>query len=245
MDSVFQLIDPLDQVEKNIILNHPHYTVLYVRAECTSMVAACPFGKQNLIWSHLFFFDSLTTRQQLCIGRHLEPNTPGALFWMHIMQENQLDTTHALCTVIDELQDMKLSSFPGKNVHLCTQQIDEHCCCLEAISHLPDDIGATICNVLTKTSVDAFCIPFYNKYWELDKNPSAYTYHELIQEADSLYNSLSASKQWLETTTAETDQLTVMYADLKEVKKGLAHCPAQGGQGQGCFSGRNNCGSHG
>jgi len=154
------------------------------------------------------------TKQQLYVGKHLQSGTYDPILWVHIVQENQSDMIHALRMVINELQNMKLLQVPGKNVHMCMQQINEPCCWLEAANWLPDDIGTKICNVLTTASVEAFHILIHNMHWELDKNPMAYSYSEIIQEEDVLYNRCIALKQWLQMSTEAKDKLFAMYADL-------------------------------
>jgi len=93
-------------------------------------------------------------------------------------------------------------------------QTNEPCCWLEAANWLPDDIGTKIRNVLTTASVEAFHILIHNMHWELDKNPMAYSYSEIIQEEDVLYNRCIALKQWLQMSTEAKDKLFAMYADL-------------------------------
>ena len=123
---------------------------------------------------------------------------------------------------------MTLSKYPGENVKLCTKDIALKCHWLEAADSLPKDVGATVCNILTQWSVEAFHIPFHAKFCELDKKPDCYSYEDLIDDAEALYLSLTSANKWLPKSDEEETVLTGLVAKVDQ----LIH-QNRGGHGQG------------
>ena len=227
MDSVFYLTDK-DGVERNVIEHHPLFTIDEVEKQTRAF--SDPFDLQNLKWSEQFLFDSLSMKQQLHVAKHSGSGLNGPLLWMYIVLENQSDTARALRALIQEVENMKLTSYPAEDVKACTRDIESKCRRLEGAGRLPVDIGATICNIFTKCSVEAFRIPFYNKYWMLDQEPNKFSYRELIREADSLYQSLVNSNGWLQKASEEETILNSMMAKVDKIERVLHQ---QGGRNRG------------
>ena len=238
MDSVFMFEDPIDKVEKNLIEHHPRFTIEYVKQETEKLKKECPYHKQNLEWAEQFLFDSLSTDQQVRVAKYVETSMNGPLLWMYIVLENQSDTSRALRTLVNELQQMKLTDFTGEDVKKCTSAIDQKCRRLEAAKRLPEDIGATVCSIMTTSSIEDFRIPFISKFAELDKDPTKYSYRSLIQEADSLYLSLVNSDKWLKKVSAEETALSAMMGKVEKLEQKLKQYDQGYGRGRDRGRGR-------
>jgi hypothetical protein len=213
MDSVFYFVK--DGMEYNLITHFPLFELREIEEATQAMTDS--FDKDNLKWSRQFLFDSLSMEQQLKIAKHLRPGMNGPTLWMTIVLENQSDSYRALREVQRELEDMVLTAYPGEDVKACTRDIDMKCKRLEAASSLPKDVGTTVCNILTQSSVEAFRIPFHAKFCELDRKPSCYTYQDLIKDADALYLSLVAAKKWLPQASQDENVLSGLIAKVDEL----------------------------
>ena len=64
-------------------------------------------------------------------------------------------------------------------------------------------VSVTICDILTRYTIEEFCIPFINKQSELDLNPTTMTYMESIYLVDSKYQSLLDAHLWVHQPTTE------------------------------------------
>ena len=240
---MFYMVDK-DGVERNLIENHPFFTIEEVK-RATKVMAADPYHKTNLKWSEQFLFDSLSTKQQLRVAKYMSGEMNGPLLWMYILLENQSDSTRALRMLIQELEHMKLTSYPGEDVKACTRDIEIKCRRLEAAGRLPSDIGATLCNIFTKSSIEAFRIPFFNKYWELDQDPTKYGYRELIREADALYQSLVNSENWVAKGSEQETVFDAMYTRIEKLVLGQRDRGRGRGRGGRGREGRGNRGGRG
>ena len=204
MDSIFYF--EKNGVEYNLLTHHPLFTIAEIKLATEALTDI--YDQQNLKWTRQFLFDSLTMKQQLRVAKYADSSANGPMLWMNIVLENQSDSYRALRTVLHDLEMMTLGKFPGENVKACTREIEMMCRRLEAAKSLPRDVGATVCNIFTKCSFEAFRVAFHAKYWELDKVPDCYSYQELIRDADSLYQSLTQSNNWLAKTSDEETILT-------------------------------------
>jgi hypothetical protein len=175
------------------------------------------FDRDNLTWSRQFLFDSVSMEQQLKIAKHLKPNMNGPTIWMTIVMENQSDSYRALREVQRELEDIALTKYPGEDVKTCTRDIDMKCQRLEAASSLPKDVGATVCNMPTQSSVEAFRIPFHAKFCELDRKPTCYSYQDLIKDADGLYLCLIVAKKWVPQTNPDENVISGLIAKIDKL----------------------------
>ena len=224
MDSVFYFMK--DGVEYNLMTHFPLFDISDIEKATSQMTD--PFDVENLKWSKQFLFDSLSLKQQLKLAKRMKKSTNGPLLWMNIVFENQSDSFRAIQAVQQELEAMALSKYPGENVKLCTKDIALKCHRLEAADSLPKDVGATVCNILTQCSVEAFRIPFHAKFCELDKKPDCYSYEDLIDDAEALYLSLTSANKWLPKSSEEETVLTGLVAKVDR----LIHQHHKGGQGQ-------------
>jgi hypothetical protein len=213
MDSVFYF--EKDGVEYNLLTQFPLFEMREIEEATQAMTDS--FDKDNLKWSRQFLFDSVSMEQQLKVAKHLKPNMNGPTIWMTIVMENQSDSYRALREVQRELEDMTLTKYPGEDVKACTRDIDMKCKRLEAASILPKDVGATVCNILTQPSVEAFRIPFHAKFCELDRKPACYSYQDLIKDADALYLCLVAAKKWVPQTNPDENVLSGLIAKVDKL----------------------------
>ena len=87
-----------------------------------------------------------------------------------------------------------------------------------------------MCKILTSGMVEQFWVSFYDAFRKLNEDPKAYTYHQLITKADTLYQLLVSSKHWL---AHSSDEETVLAGLVTKVDKLVM----QGG-GRGCDHGK-------
>ena len=116
--------------------------------------------------------------------------------------------------VKQELSALTLQKYPGEDVKACTHDIEVNCDQLEATNYLPQDIDVIICKILVLSTVEQFCVMFYDTFGKVNDNRIAYTCHELITKADSLYQLLITSKHWLATSTDEVMVIAGLVAKV-------------------------------
>ena len=79
------------------------------------------------MWSTIYLMNSLSILQKTRLQKYFTTGMEGPILWMYIISENQSASSRALRQVDKDLEAMKLSSFPGENVKLCTSNIDDKC----------------------------------------------------------------------------------------------------------------------
>ena len=217
MDSVFYFVDPVDKLEKSIIQHHARFTLKDIK-DAVVKFSGDQYDRQNLEWSERFLTGSIATSLQKSISKYSTIDMTGPELWMLIVQETQSNSVRALMSLANELLTMQLSKYPGENVKLCTGDIFAKCERLQNAMKLPEDVGITICNILSKCSVEDFRILFTLKRTELELKPQSVTYTELIILANQKYQSLIDTGDWkpagapkedsiLEGLNAKIDQL--------------------------------------
>jgi hypothetical protein len=229
MDSVFYFKDPVDGVEKNIIEFHSRFTLEYIKSEVGKYEApdTTPvvdnYDIQNLEWSSSFLKDSLGMEQLVKLGKFMNTSLSGPILWMYIVLGNQSDSARALRTLINDLQMIKLSDYPGENVATCTNDLYKICIRLDNAGRLPEDVGSTICKALTKCSVEDFRVPFVTLRSQLDANPNYMSYETIIVTADQSYQSLIDSGDWLkENVPSEGDiMLLALKAEIVQLRQAV------------------------
>ena len=81
--------------EKNLIENHPRFLISFVKRTGETLAVDCIFDQQNLTWSRLFHFDSLSMKQQLCLTKNIDAGINGPLLWMYSVLESHMDSSQA------------------------------------------------------------------------------------------------------------------------------------------------------
>jgi len=128
MDSVFFLLDLMDGIKKSLIKNHGQFTMTQVQDHVMQLIAGRDkYDKTNLMWSTIYLMNSLSILQKTKLQKYFTTGMEGPILWMYIISENQSASSRALRQVDKDLEAMKLSSFPGENVKLCTSNIDDKC----------------------------------------------------------------------------------------------------------------------
>ena len=159
------------------------------------------YDLQNLEWSEELFKNSCepslrdkVVEQSLNIPEN-ERGGPLLFFLaMQIITTASYDTTVAM---VSRITNMKLTDFPGENVHQACSQLRSAYLRLSNLNALPPDLGAKLLKVMQTSSVDVFNGLF--RQWENEvrlKTRSAADYESILTTAEVTYLELSEADEW-------------------------------------------------
>jgi len=147
MDGVFNLVNAKGDVY-NVITQHAPFTLDNIKIQTTVMSG--PYDIQNLDWSEHFLMNSMEPKFQCQLAKYTTSTMNGLVLWKLAMLESQSDSIHALITLVQELQNVTLKSYPSENVKQCTTEIFDKSSQLNMAGSLPSNIGMTICEILSE-----------------------------------------------------------------------------------------------
>ena len=185
--------------------------------------STCRMDKLNNAYARIFLRASVGNVLRERIDRELPIDVSGARLLYFIIRKLQAVSAVSGRQLVEQLQQIKLSSIPGCHVHDCAQKVHDVCTKLVGLgtSHIPTDLPILVMQCFDTTSVPSFDLEVTKIENDLDENPHSHTWKSILDNLTGKFDKLYLTKRWPPLDSSKTTVASGFAVQLEEVKKGL------------------------
>ena len=185
----------------------------------------CFMDTDNSEYARKFLYDSVGPVLRERIDRELPPKVSGSRLLFYIIRKLQGVSSISGRQLVEELQQIKLTSFPGLHVQDCAHKVHNLCTRLVGLgaSHVPSDLSMLVLQCFDHTGIQAFDLEKTKLECDLDDDPASHSWTDILDTLTSKFDKLYLTKRWppLSSEKGQTTGVSAFAVQLAEVKKSL------------------------
>ena len=185
--------------------------------------SACDMDSTNNGYARRFLRASVGPVLRERIDRELPIDVSGARLLFFIIRKLQAVSAVSGRQLVEELQQIKLTSVAGCHVQECARKIHNVCTKIVGLgsSHVPTDLAMLVSQCFDTTTVQAFDLEVTKIQNDLDADPSSHTWTSILDHLNAKFDTLYLTKRWPPLSSEKTAVASGFAVQLAEVKKGL------------------------
>ena len=197
--TVLDITSVADTTEYNLLNQWGQVKQEDIMAFNTAVLASpCPIEQGNNNMACEFLKDSVSLDFKSLLDQDLPIVCSAAWMFWAIIQKVQGTNSTAGRDILHKIEVLRLTSQPGYDVDTFSTKLHTMCTNLAGLgeNHLPMDFSVLICSCFDTTGVPPFDLEMVMMSNDLDNNPNALTWNEIITKARAKFNTLKTTRRW-------------------------------------------------